>query len=94
VLEILFLFVRPGLSDWEDAGLLAQVLAASQQEYLDSLKKSREPMDKVDSITDNATNQYEKESDVGAESEKSGSNDNNTTVNNITAPAGHNNDAS
>ena len=30
-----------GLSDWEDAGLLAQVLAASQQEYLDGLKKTQ-----------------------------------------------------
>lgn len=30
-----------GLADWEDAGLLAEVLAVSQQEYLDNLKKSR-----------------------------------------------------
>lgn len=29
-----------GLSEWEDADILAQVLAASQQEYLDSLKRS------------------------------------------------------
>ena len=29
----------PGLDDWSDTGVLAQVLAASQQEYLDSLKK-------------------------------------------------------
>ena len=34
-----------GLTDWEDAGLLAQVLAASQQEYLDKLKKSRDAAD-------------------------------------------------
>ncbi|XP_059352117.1 OTU domain-containing protein 5-B-like isoform X2 [Daphnia carinata] len=34
-------------ADWEDAGLLAQVLAASQQEYLDKLKKSREPIDET-----------------------------------------------
>ena len=27
------------LDDWSDTGVLAQVLAASQQEYLDSLKK-------------------------------------------------------
>ena len=33
---------RTGLSEWEDAGILAQVLAASQQEYLDSLKKSKD----------------------------------------------------
>ncbi|CAG0893177.1 unnamed protein product [Darwinula stevensoni] len=32
-----------GLSDWEDADILAQVLAASQQEYLDTLKKSCSP---------------------------------------------------
>ena len=32
----------PGLEldDWSDTGVLAQVLAASQQEYLDSLKKN------------------------------------------------------
>lgn len=36
-----------GLADWEDAGLLAQVLAASQQEYLDKLKKGREPIDET-----------------------------------------------
>ena len=30
----------PGLSEWEDDRLLAAVLAASQQEYLDSLKRS------------------------------------------------------
>lgn len=29
-----------GLTEWEDANILAQVLAASQQEYLDSLKRS------------------------------------------------------
>ena len=29
-----------GLSEWEDDRLLAAVLAASQQEYLDSLKRS------------------------------------------------------
>ncbi|XP_066995460.1 OTU domain-containing protein 5-A [Anabrus simplex] len=37
-----------GLSDWEDAGIVAQVLATSQQEYLDSLKKGRD-----DSLTTN-----------------------------------------
>ncbi|KAL1129622.1 hypothetical protein AAG570_012567 [Ranatra chinensis] len=30
-----------GLSEWEDADILARVLAQSQQEYLDNLKKSR-----------------------------------------------------
>lgn len=29
------------MNEWEDAGILAQVLAASQQEYLDTLKKSQ-----------------------------------------------------
>jgi OTU domain-containing protein 5 len=29
-----------GLQDWDDTGILAQVLAASQQEYLDNLKRS------------------------------------------------------
>ncbi|XP_051865727.1 OTU domain-containing protein 5-A isoform X2 [Pristis pectinata] len=33
----------PGLADWEDDEILASVLAVSQQEYLDSMKKSREP---------------------------------------------------
>lgn len=30
-----------GLNEWEDAGILAKVLAASQQEYLDTLKRTR-----------------------------------------------------
>ncbi|XP_043514930.1 OTU domain-containing protein 5-B isoform X2 [Frieseomelitta varia] len=30
-----------GLTDWEDSDILTQVLATSQQEYLDSLKQSR-----------------------------------------------------
>ncbi|XP_015439118.1 PREDICTED: OTU domain-containing protein 5-B [Dufourea novaeangliae] len=30
-----------GLTDWEDSDVLSQVLATSQQEYLDSLKQSR-----------------------------------------------------
>ena len=29
-----------GLEDWSEADVLTQVLAASQQEYLDSLKKA------------------------------------------------------
>ncbi|CAL1270715.1 unnamed protein product [Larinioides sclopetarius] len=29
-----------GLSDWEDSGILAKVLAESQQEYIDSLKRN------------------------------------------------------
>lgn len=30
-----------GLTDWEDSDILSQVLATSQQEYLDSFKQSR-----------------------------------------------------
>jgi len=30
------------LNEWDDAGIIAQVLAASQQEYFDTLKRSRE----------------------------------------------------
>ena len=32
----------PGLDDWSDTDVLTQVLAASQQEYLDSLKQAKE----------------------------------------------------
>lgn len=32
-----------GLADWEDDEILASVLAVSQQEYLDSMKKGRDP---------------------------------------------------
>lgn len=35
-----FLCVRTGLSEWEDDRVLAAVLAASQQEYIDGLKKN------------------------------------------------------
>lgn len=32
------------MNEWEDAGLMAQVLAVSQQEYLDNLKqRNRDP---------------------------------------------------
>ena len=31
-----------GLDDWSDTDVLTQVLAASQQEYLDSLKQAKE----------------------------------------------------
>ena len=30
----------PGLSEWEDDRILAAVLAASQQEYIDSLRQN------------------------------------------------------
>lgn len=55
------LFFLSGLTDWEDAGLLAQVLAASQQEYLDNLKKNREVTDKLE---DDRTDQYESKPDT------------------------------
>lgn len=48
---------KTGLTDWEDAGLLAQVLAASQQEYLDRLKKNREAVDTPEAETDPAEHQ-------------------------------------
>ncbi len=50
-----------GLADWEDAGLLAQVLAASQQEYLDKLKKSREAVDSHDETMDSPKQQQQEE---------------------------------
>ena len=50
-----------GLADWEDAGLLAQVLAASQQEYLDKLKKSREAVDSLDETMDSPKQQQQEE---------------------------------
>ena len=31
----------PGLDDWSESDVLSQVIAASQQEYLDSLKKMK-----------------------------------------------------
>lgn len=37
------------MSKWEDIGILTQVLATSQQEYLDSLKRQHdEQKDEVD----------------------------------------------
>lgn len=38
-----FFSPSPGLSEWEDDRLLAAVLAASQQEYIDSLRCCRGP---------------------------------------------------
>ena len=37
-----FLTYLLGLDDWSDTDVLTQVLAASQQEYLDSLKQAKE----------------------------------------------------
>ena len=31
-----------GISDWEDFGLISQVLATSQEEYLDSLRRQKD----------------------------------------------------
>lgn len=35
----LFIFVIAGFSEWEDESILAAVLAESQKEYLENLKK-------------------------------------------------------
>ena len=35
-------FLPPGLEEWEDDTILAAVLAASQQEYIDKLKQSKD----------------------------------------------------
>ena len=56
-----FSFYYTGLSDWEDAGLLAQVLAASQQEYLDNLKKSRDAVDDTATITEGSSSQQQQQ---------------------------------
>lgn len=44
-----------GLNEWED-GILAQVLARSQQEYIDRLKKARDSNDNSDSVSSNSSN--------------------------------------
>lgn len=49
------------MADWEDAGLLAQVLAASQQEYLDKLKKTREAVDSLDETMDSPKQKQEEQ---------------------------------
>lgn len=36
------------MSKWEDIGILTQVLATSQQEYLDNLKRQREHKEECD----------------------------------------------
>lgn len=51
------LFVAPppshlGLSEWEDDRILAAVLAASQQEYIDSLRLPRTPPPPSEHATD------------------------------------------
>jgi len=38
------------MSKWEDIGILTQVLANSQQEYLDGLKRQRENKDECDKM--------------------------------------------
>jgi hypothetical protein len=43
-----------GLKEWED-GILAQVLARSQQEYIDRLKKNRDSNDNSDSVSSNSS---------------------------------------
>ena len=41
-------FIFPGLSDWNESDILAQVIAQSQQEYLDQLKSSNTKCDDMD----------------------------------------------
>ncbi|KAJ8682058.1 hypothetical protein QAD02_017850 [Eretmocerus hayati] len=41
-----------GLTDWEDTDILSKVLAASQQEYLDSLKQSRSTASETSETSD------------------------------------------
>ena len=56
------MFSFKGLDDWNDTDVLTQVLAASQQEYLDSLKKaakeseSKSRRSSSDSNSDQQTN--------------------------------------
>jgi len=40
--------------EWED-GILAQVLARSQQEYIDCLKKARDNNDNSESVSSNSS---------------------------------------
>ena len=40
--------------EWED-GILAQVLARSQQEYIDCLKKARDNNDSSESVSSNSS---------------------------------------
>ncbi len=77
-----------GLADWEDAGLLAQVLAASQQEYLDKLKKSREAIDPHDDETMDKPKQQQEEQPVEQSSRDSMTTD---PTNDLTIANGTNN---
>ncbi|EFX82051.1 hypothetical protein DAPPUDRAFT_302835 [Daphnia pulex] len=77
-----------GLADWEDAGLLAQVLAASQQEYLDKLKKSREAIDPHDDETMDNPKQQQEEQPVEQSSRDSTTTD---PTNDLTSANGTNN---
>jgi hypothetical protein len=50
-----FAFLSTDPKEWED-GILAQVLARSQQEYIDCLKKARDNNDNSESVSSNSSN--------------------------------------
>jgi hypothetical protein len=52
---IMHAVLSSGLNEWED-GILAQVLARSQQEYIDRLKKARDNSDNSDTVSSNSSN--------------------------------------
>lgn len=50
----LSVILSSGLKEWED-GILAQVIARSQQEYIDRLKKNRDNNENSDSVSSNGS---------------------------------------
>lgn len=57
-----------GLSDWEDSDIIAQVLAQSQQEYLDSLKRSSAALDSPLAVNSPAASQAHPSSSAASSS--------------------------
>lgn len=43
-------FLFAGITDWDDFGILSQVLATSQEEYLDSLRRQKDKDNKTEDI--------------------------------------------
>ena len=65
---VLFSILFQGLQDWSESDVLTQVLAASQQEYLDSLKKIQQQKhnsDHVDSGLSSGSGQEQTETSPG-----------------------------
>lgn len=56
-----------GLEDWGDADVLTQVLAASQQEYLDSLKKAKSQEEAESSKSEERSNTSDTNNSIEAE---------------------------